>query len=79
MVHMCCAYDAYHALVKFVKSKHDILLNIVNNFYLSLISRLGVFLQRPIRLMQGILGFLFPIIHFMHGYIGDSTLRTLQL
>ena len=24
MVHMCCAYGAYHALIKFVKSKHDI-------------------------------------------------------
>ena len=24
MVHVCCAYGAYHALIKFVKSKHDI-------------------------------------------------------
>ena len=76
MVHICCAYGAYKSLINYVNSRSD-------RFYIGQTSLLlikasdkawSVFVKLT-ELMQWISRSMYLVIHFMHGWIGDSTLR----
>ena len=69
-------YGAYHTLIKFADSKHDIYIENCEQLLIESHQQAWSVFAEAYPADARDLGFLFPIIHFMHIYIGVSSLRT---
>ena len=79
MVHLCCMYEAYHVLIKFVNSKHELFIQNLEHLLSEPQQQAwSVFAEAYQAAARGF-EFLFPNIHFLHIYTRIVTLKISSL